>query len=115
MVLPILAIKTIAELAFTAIPMVERLIRGRGRGPEKKEAAREFILEEIQTVLNGPNKENLPDFANFDWVGAIRDWSMLVTLGDNVIDATVALLNGLAKYNRSPEGPVEASRIQTVN
>ncbi|MEE8114915.1 MAG: hypothetical protein V3T23_11255 [Nitrososphaerales archaeon] len=108
---PVIAIKTIAELAFTAIPLVERLIRGKNRGKEKKEAVREFILEELQNVA-GVNPESLPDFANFDWVAAIKDYSTIVALVDDVIDASVALLNGLAKYNRTQSGPVAASPIQ---
>lgn len=114
MAFPVLAVKTIAELAFTAVPLVERLIRGSGRGQEKKEAAREFILEELQNVSKN-NVEALPDFANFDWVAAIADWQQLVSKVDDVIDAVVALLNQLSQYNR-PDGssaPVTQSRIQT--
>ncbi len=112
--LPIMAIKTIAELAFTAVPLVERLIRGVGRGAEKKVAAREFILEELTNVA-GRAPESLPDFANFDWVAAIADWPQIVGAVDNVIDATVALLNVLAKYNRpvNAQGVVTASPIVT--
>jgi hypothetical protein len=113
MAFPILAIKTIAELAFTAIPLVDRLIRGPGRGKEKKEAAREFILEELQTVA-GRNPEALPDFQNFDWVAAVGDWQQLVGAVDNVIDATVDLLNLLSKYNRPVGASVTASPIVTA-
>lgn len=112
MAFPVLAVKTIAELAFTAVPLVERLIRGARRGAEKKEAAREFIIEELTMVANN-NAESLPDFANFDWLAAIADWPVLIGLVDGVIDSTVALLNGLSKYNRTSEGPVSAARIQT--
>lgn len=114
MAFPVLAVKTIAELAFTAVPLVERLIRGAGRGEEKKEAAREFILEELQKVST-ESPESLPDFANFDWLAALADWQQIVGLVDDVIDSVVALLNGLAKYNR-PDGssvPVAQARIQT--
>jgi len=114
MAFPVLAVKTIAELAFTAVPLVERLIRGAGRGEEKKEAAREFIIEELQKVSKD-NVEALPDFTNFDWVAFIADWQQAVALVDNVIDAVVDLLNGLAKYNR-PDGSsasVAKARIHT--
>jgi hypothetical protein len=111
---PVLAVKTIAELAFTAVPLVERLIRGSGRGTEKKEAAREFILEELQKVAK-VNVESLPDFQNFDWLAFIADWQQTIALVDNVIDSVVELLNAMSKYNR-PDGnssPVTAARIQT--
>jgi len=112
MAFPILAVKTIAELAFAAVPLVERLIRGKGRGQEKKEAAREFIREELQNVIIA-NPESLPDFANFDWVAAIRDFQNLTGLVEDVIDSTVALLNALGQYNRTSDGPVSVARIQT--
>ena len=111
---PIIAIKTIAELAFNAIPLVERMIRGPKRGAEKKVAVREFILDELTQVV-GTNKEALPDFANFDWVAAIADFPQLVSKVDDIIDAVVALLNQLSKYNRpsGTSGVVAASAIQT--
>lgn len=110
MALPIIAIKTIAELAFTAIPLAERLIRGPGRGAEKKDAAREFIFEELQNV-GRTNAEALPDFANFDWVAAIKDLPALAALVDDIIDSTVALINALSKYSRTTEGPVTNSPL----
>ena len=113
MALPIIAIKTIAELAFAAIPLVERVIRGPKRGDEKKEAAREFILEELQTVASA-NAESLPDFANFDWLAAISDWKTLVFHVDEVIDSLVNLSNVLAQYNRTSSGDVSKSPLQLV-
>jgi hypothetical protein len=112
MAFPVIAVKTIAELAFTAVPLVERLIRGSGRGAEKKEAAREFIREELEKVV-GENPQALPDFQNFDWVAAVADFPRIVGLVDDVIDAVVALLNGLGQYNRPEGGSVAAAKIQT--
>ena len=111
MALPIIAVKTIAELAFAAVPLIERVIRGPKRGAEKKKAAREFILEELQIVANS-SPESLPDFANFDWLAAIQDWSEISALVDNVIDSIVALSNGLAKYNKTSSGVVSNSPLQ---
>ena len=110
---PVLAVKTIAELAFVAVPLIERMIRGVGRGKEKKEAAREFILEELQGALDN-NPEALPDFANFDWIAAVADWSAIVGKVDDVIDSVVALLNALAKHNRSTAGSVSDSPLTLV-
>jgi len=112
MIFPVVAVKTIAELAFTAIPLVERLIRGPKRGDEKKQAARDFILEELQNVAKN-NIEALPDFGNFDWKDAIGDFTTLAAKVDAVIDAVVDLMNTLSKYNRTSNGPVSAARIQT--
>lgn len=111
MAFPVIAVKTIAELAFAAVPMVERIIRGKGRGAEKKEAAREFILEELKLVAD-TNAESLPDFANFDWLAAIADWSNLTGKVDAVIDSVVALLNALSKHNRTSSGDVSKSPLQ---
>lgn len=111
MAFPVVAVKTIAEIAFSAIPLVERLIRGRGRGQEKKDAAREFIREELEKVTK-TNPEALPDIQNFDWVDAITNFGEIAPLVDDVIDAVVALLNELAKYNKdSGPRPVNVSRL----
>lgn len=103
MVFPVVAVKTIAEIAFTAVPLVERLIRGRGRGDEKKEAAREFIKDELEKVIS-TNPQALPDFANYDWVAFLKDWNQHIAQVDEVIDAVVGLMNHLAQYNRPETG-----------
>jgi len=112
MAFPIAAVSTIAQLVFQAVPLAERLISGKGRGKEKQTAVRKFVKDELETIAKA-DAGSLPDFKNFNWLGAIMDLPNLYKLVDGVIDSVVALMNGLAKYNRD-EPPMPAPLIEPV-
>jgi hypothetical protein len=94
--------KLVLQFAPVAIDTVERIL-GKGNGSLKKAAAAKEVVE---LLLKGVNEESFYqwddlDYSDVDVLDAIKNEDEFVELVANVNDATVALVNYIAKHKKS--------------
>lgn len=102
-----LTIKTVFSIinyAIPAIKTVEQMIRGRGKGKEKRSAVVNGIRSNLLEELGELKKVNLPDFdENYRWMELALNAKGVEERIGRVVDATVDLLNFLGSFDSPPD------------
>lgn len=95
----ITSVVTLVPRIIDAVRTAEQYIRGRGRGEEKKKAATETVIEQIQEYVESLKSLDIPDFRTIKWWKLVLSGKEFTTLVGNVVDSVVALMNFLSKFD----------------
>lgn len=93
------SILSLIEIIIPGIQTAERFIRGRGRGPEKRDTVTEQTIEHISEIAKEALKNSAdPIHASYNWIGLLGAIPEISEKVGAVIDALVALFNLLKRF-----------------
>jgi hypothetical protein len=95
---------TILPLVIQGVETVERIIRGRGRGAEKREVVIEEVLDQLRNIAEQTrNGANVPNFQDYRWIDLLLASDEAIEHIGAVIDSVVALMNFLGRFDNEDD------------
>ena len=99
----ITSVITLVPRIIDAVQKAEQFIRGKGRGKEKKEAATENVIQDLKEAVEAAQEMSVPDVKSIKWYKLALSGPELAARVGDVIDAVVALMNFLSKFDEVPD------------
>jgi hypothetical protein len=94
---------TVIPLVIDAVQVVERIIRGRSRGPEKREVAIDEVQTGLKQLAEQAQRADIPNFSDYRWIDLLLQGPDAANKIGAVIDSVVDLMNFLGKFDEEDE------------
>lgn len=95
---------TVIPLVIQGVETVERIIKGRGRGPEKRKVVIGEVFDQLGQLSRQAREADIPNFGDYRWVDLLLAAPEAYEKVGAVVDSVVDLMNFLGRFdNEEPE------------